>query len=185
MELSEKDFQILDALDTQEITTQRELAEHAGISLGQVNYVLKGFLEKGLVKIGNFRKNPRKISYIYHLTPKGLEVKSKLAVKFVLSRLKEYHNLRQRLTERLGALEEESPVRIVFVGSPIVGGLVESIIQEDGLRLISVGQCINWKELKHYSPESFDKAVLFDENGGIREIGEGTGVSQDKLLPLL
>jgi len=184
MELSEKDFQILDALDTQEITTQRELAEHAGISLGQVNYVLKSLLEKGLVKIGNFRKHPHKISYAYHLTPKGLEAKSTLAVKFVLSRLKEYHNLRQRLAKRLGAIEDESPVRIVFVGSPIVGGLVESIIQEDGLGIISVGQCGNWKELKHYSPESFDKAVLFDGSGGIRKIGEGTGVSQDKLLPL-
>jgi hypothetical protein len=45
------------------------LADHAGISLGQVNYTLKSLLEKGLVKVTNFTKSPCKISYIYRLTP--------------------------------------------------------------------------------------------------------------------
>ncbi len=97
MEHSEKDFQVLDALDSQEITTQRQLAEHSGISLGQVNYVLKSLLEQGLVKIGNFRKSPRKIGYVYLLTPKGLEAKSRLAADFVISKLKEYHVLRRKI----------------------------------------------------------------------------------------
>jgi len=56
MLLSEKHFQILETLDEQEISTQRQLADFTGISLGQINYVLKQFLSKGLVKIGNFRK---------------------------------------------------------------------------------------------------------------------------------
>jgi len=79
--LTEKDFQVLDAIDRHEIPTQRQLAAHAGISLGQVNYVLRSFLDRGLVKLGNFRKNPKKVvSYAYLLTPKGLEEKSKLAI---------------------------------------------------------------------------------------------------------
>ena len=81
MLLSEKHFQILETLDVQEISTQRQLAEFAGISLGQINYVLKQFLAKGLVKIGNFRKNPHKIGYAYLLTQKGIETKSKLAAR--------------------------------------------------------------------------------------------------------
>ena len=91
MELTRKDFYILDALDSQKITSQRQLSEHAGISLGQVNYVLKSLLEKGLVKIGNFNRNRCKIGYAYLLTPKGIEAKSKLAADFVVSKLKEYH----------------------------------------------------------------------------------------------
>ena len=94
MEPSEKTFQVLDILDRQEISTQRQLAEHSGISLGQVNYILKSLLEKGLVKIGNFRKHPRKIGYVYLLTPRGIEAKSRLAVRFVMSKLNEYSNLR-------------------------------------------------------------------------------------------
>ena len=73
MKHTEKTFQILDALDREEISTQRQLADNSGISLGQVNYILKSLLEKGLVKISNFKRNPHKIGYVYFLTPKGIE----------------------------------------------------------------------------------------------------------------
>jgi len=62
MALSKKDFKVLDALDSEPITTQRQLSEHTGISLGQINYVLRRLLEKGMVKVHNFRKNPNKLS---------------------------------------------------------------------------------------------------------------------------
>ena len=107
MLLSEKHFQILETLDRQEISTQRQLAKSTGISLGQINYVLKQFLSKGLIKIGNFRKNPRKIGYAYLLTPKGIEEKSKLAARFIISKLKEYNNIRGKLLERLTAIEPQ------------------------------------------------------------------------------
>jgi len=185
MILSEKAFQVLDTLDRQEIFTQRELAEHSGISLGQVNYILKSLLEKGLVKIGNFRKNPYKIGYVYLLTPKGIEAKSRLAVKFVMSKLKEYHTLRDRLTERLTTIEEKVHVRIIFVGPPIVKEFVDSIIDEKHMKLVLVGHRDNWKDLKNIKPESFDRALLFDDDSeGVRKIGETTGISREKLLPL-
>ena len=107
MRLSEKHFQILETLDRQEISTQRQLAKSTGISLGQINYVLKQFLAKGLIKIGNFRKNPRKIGYAYLLTPKGIEAKSKLAAHFIISKLKEYNNIRGRLAGKLTAIEPQ------------------------------------------------------------------------------
>ena len=47
MKESEKTFQILDALDSQNISTQRQLAEHSDISLGRVNYILKSLLALG------------------------------------------------------------------------------------------------------------------------------------------
>ena len=65
MLLSEKHFQILETLDWQEISTQRQLAKFTGISLDQINYVPKQFLSKGLIEIGNFRKNPHKIGYAF------------------------------------------------------------------------------------------------------------------------
>lgn len=185
MKLSEKTFQILDTLDRQEISTQRQLAEHAGISLGQVNYILKSLLEKGLVKIGNFRRNPHKIGYAYLLTPKGIEAKSRLAVKFVMSKLSEYHSVRNRLTEKLTIIEKEGHVRIIFVGPPIMKEFMDSIIDEKHMKLVLVGHRDNWKDLKNIKPESFDKALLFDDDsGGIRKMGEATGISRDKLLSL-
>ena len=141
MELSSKDFRVLDALDQREITTQRELSEHTGISLGQINYVVNRLLEKGLIKLGNFRKNPRKIGYAYLLTPKGIEVKSKLAVNFVLARLEEYENLRTQLAERLGDISDLGHKRVIFVGHDIVSELVLSTINEKTPALTFKGSC--------------------------------------------
>lgn len=185
MDLPEKDFHILDALDSQEITTQRELAEYAGISLGQVNYMLKGLLEKGLVKIGNFRKNPRKIGYVYNLTPKGVEAKSALAARFVMSRLSEYHRLRDRLAERLDTIGTNGRFRIFFVGPSVVAGLLESIIKEKKLHMTLVGQCSNLNDLKDYDQDFFDVVILFDRNANRKKKLEQTeGISLNKVVPL-
>ena len=185
MKLSEKTFQVLDALDRQEISSQRQLADEAGISLGQVNYVLKSLLEKGLVKIGNFRKNPRKIGYAYLLTPKGIEAKSRLAVDFVMVKLKEYNSLRQRLAERLNIIENKGHTRIIFVGPEIIKEFVDSIIEEKALNLVLLDYRTSWEDLNDYDHESFDIALLFDENStGVKKVKEAIGISSEKLLPL-
>jgi EPS-associated MarR family transcriptional regulator len=185
MELTEKAFRVLDALDRQEISTQRQLAEHAEVSLGQVNYVLKSLLEKGLVKIGNFRKSQRKIGYVYLLTPKGIEAKSRLGFRFVIARLREYSRVRQRLAERLANIENKGHIRIILVGPPIVKEFVDSIIRERLLRLVLVDHCNNWRDLKDYDPGSFDIALLFDGNSkGVRRIRKAIGISPDRLLLL-
>jgi len=64
IELSTKDFHVIDAFDKYEITTQRQLSEKTGISLGHVNYVLKVLLKSGLVKIDSFYQSSNKKNYI-------------------------------------------------------------------------------------------------------------------------
>jgi EPS-associated MarR family transcriptional regulator len=185
MKDSEKTFQVLDTLHRQEISTQRQLADHSGISLGQVNYILKSLLQKGLVKVGNFRKNPNKIGYAYLLTPKGIEAKSRLAVKFVVAKLQEYNRLRERLAERLTAIEEKGHCRIIFAGPLTVKEFISSIIKERDLKLILVGHYSNWKDMDNISSESFDIALIFDDlSGGTREIEETLKIPKSKLLTL-
>ena len=185
MELSEKDFHILDALDSQQITTQRELSEHAGVSLGQVNYVLKGLLERGFVKIGNFRRSSRKIKYVYHLTPKGLEAKASLTGKFVMLKLQEYRDVRERLAEKLVDIAKKEQCRVFFVGPSVVSGLLDSIIREKSLNMMLIGECGDFKDLKRYDQESFDVALLFDGNGKkLRHAAEADGIPFNKLFSL-
>jgi len=185
MELSEKSFQILDALDRHEIFNQRQLAEHSGVSLAQVNYLLKRLLEKGLVKIRNFQKNPNKSAYLYLLTPKGLEAKSQVAVRFVKSRLKEYNHLKDALTKKLTSIERMSPVRVIFVGPVMVKDFVDSVIKENDLKLIVVGHYNQWKDLKEIDPESFDVALLFDGNAeGVKKISNHLNIPRDKFAAL-
>ena len=90
-------FNTLRKIQKKPDSTQRELAEELGFSLGKLNYCLKALKDKGLVKISNFRKNPNKINYVYVLTPKGITEKSKLTINFMKSKMREYDELREEL----------------------------------------------------------------------------------------
>ena len=85
-----------------EIST-RQIADEVGISNGSAYYLLTAFVEKGFVKLGNFKNNPRKGQYAYLLTPKGLQEKSLLTHRFIGRKRKEYENLRAEIN----TLEEE------------------------------------------------------------------------------
>jgi len=185
MELSQKTFEVLDTLDRQPIVNQRQLAQHAGISLGQVNYILKSLLGKGLVKVGNFRKSPHKIGYAYLLTPKGIQAKSRLAVRFITSKLEEYGALRNRLAEKLASIQDRKARQIAFIGPQIVKTFIESIVNEQDLRLEVSVYFSDWRDLKEIDAGAYDLVLLFDDvPGGVNRIAEALGISKDKLVPL-
>jgi EPS-associated MarR family transcriptional regulator len=74
--------------------TQRELAEHLGVSLGKTNYCIKALLDKGWLKIQNFQDSKRKLAYAYLLTPQGMIEKSAITVRFLQRKLHEYEILK-------------------------------------------------------------------------------------------
>jgi len=78
-------------------SNQREMASSLGFSLGKFNYCLKSLKKKGLVKINNFKKNPKKLNYLYVVTPKGISEKTKLSIKFMQRKMKEYDELKNEL----------------------------------------------------------------------------------------
>ena len=80
-------------------SSQRQLAEDLDISLGKLNYCLKALKDKGFVKIRNFKKNPKKINYIYILTPKGVIEKTNLTLNFMKRKMKEYEELKRELEQ--------------------------------------------------------------------------------------
>jgi EPS-associated MarR family transcriptional regulator len=179
------EFQVLDALDSAEITSQRQLAEHTGISLGQINYVLKRLLEKGMVKVGNFKRNPKKIGYSYLLTPKGIEEKSRLAVRFVLRKLAEYNRLQERVAERLAAIDEETPKRVVFVGPKVIREFVEAVVDTRDFNLEVVERLEEPGRLSKLTPAAYDAVLLFDERtGGVAKVAADTGIPKEKLHQL-
>ena len=95
-------FDVLRKIDQNPNSTQRELAEELGFSLGKLNYCLKALKNKGLIKIENFTKNPNKINYIYVLTPKGFSKKTKLTINFMKTKMREYDELKAELKKVKG-----------------------------------------------------------------------------------
>ena len=92
-------LKVLRHLENDPEITQRELAKKLGISLGKANYCLKALIDKGLIKAGNFKNSNNKSAYIYLLTPKGIEEKSRITIHFLKRKIDEYEKLRTEIDE--------------------------------------------------------------------------------------
>ena len=98
MKFDQDYFNILRKVSKKPNTNQRQLAKDLGFSLGKLNYCLNELKLKGLVKIQNFKKNKKKVNYIYILTPRGLAQKTKLTINFMKRKMKEYEELKKEIT---------------------------------------------------------------------------------------
>ena len=84
--------------------TQREFSSRLGISLGKVNFLINALIRKGFVKVGNFKKSNSKSKYLYCLTPRGIEEKSRMTYLFLKRKMREYEHLEleiQQLREEM------------------------------------------------------------------------------------
>jgi EPS-associated MarR family transcriptional regulator len=109
-------YRLLRALEANPELSQRELAAELGVSVGKANYCLRALFDKGLVKLGNARRNPDKRAYIYLLTPQGIKEKAAVAHRFLQRKQAEYEALGREIEDlrtevaasgRLGGMEEE------------------------------------------------------------------------------
>ena len=92
-------YSLLKILEEHPGLSQRELAKRLGISLGKVNFCLNALVAKGNLKINNFRNSDNKLAYAYLLTPRGLEEKARITVRFLKFKVQEYERLRSEIEE--------------------------------------------------------------------------------------
>lgn len=112
MTADEVRYRLMQRLSREPAATQRELAEEMGVSVGKINYCLRALIEKGHIKLDNFRRNPDKKHYTYLLTPAGIEAKAWATVQFLRHKRAEYEAIRSEidaLQRELVALGIESP----------------------------------------------------------------------------
>ena len=102
-------YRLLRLLEANPELSQRDLARELGTSLGKINYCLNALIEKGWVKARNFRNSRNKLAYAYLLTPRGIEQKAKIAVRFLRRKIAEYEALEteiEQLRREVSALRE-------------------------------------------------------------------------------
>ena len=98
MKNSQDHFNVLRKIKKKPESSQREIAEELGFSLGKLNYCLKSLQKKGLVKLQNFQRKKDKMIYLrYVITPKGLSERTKLTINFMKRKMKEYDELKDEL----------------------------------------------------------------------------------------
>ena len=102
-------YKLLKLLEAKPKLSQREVARELGISLGKVNFCMKALADKGMVKATNFKNSSNKTMYMYLLTPRGIEEKARVTVRFLRRKLSEYEALRAEIEKMRGETEANTP----------------------------------------------------------------------------
>jgi EPS-associated MarR family transcriptional regulator len=92
-------YRLLRELQANPSASQRDLARLLGVSVGKLNYCLRALVDKGFVKVNNFRQAGNKLAYAYLLTPHGIEEKARVTVAFLHYKLAEYQSIERELAE--------------------------------------------------------------------------------------
>ena len=92
-------LRVLQIISNNPQMTSREIAQIVGISNGSAYYLLTSLIDKGFLKLTNFKENSQKIKYSYILTPKGIREKSLITSKFLARKKQEYVLLKKEITE--------------------------------------------------------------------------------------
>ena len=103
-------YRVLRLLETNPRMSHREIAKAIGGSTGAVNYCINALIEKGMVKVSNFRSSDNKLRYAYILTPEGINEKASLTASFLRRKIQEFHAIKFEISEILaetGIVENE------------------------------------------------------------------------------
>ncbi|MCD8477116.1 MAG: MarR family EPS-associated transcriptional regulator [Sulfurospirillum sp.] len=83
--------------NTGRVISHKVLAEEIGYSVGKINYVLRGLIEKGLIKAERFINSDKKLQYKYLLTEKGIKEKIDITQRFIERKKAEYDKLQKEM----------------------------------------------------------------------------------------
>jgi EPS-associated MarR family transcriptional regulator len=92
-------YKLLRLLEPNPHLSQRQVAKELGMSVGKVNYCLNALMERGWIKVANFKKSNNKTAYMYLLTPRGFEEKARVTARFLQSKMREYEALKVEIEQ--------------------------------------------------------------------------------------
>jgi EPS-associated MarR family transcriptional regulator len=105
---NQTDLELLRQIDAQQADSQRDLAERLGISVGKINYCLRALVDKGWIKVNNFRRADNKWAYRYLLTPVGAKAKLRMTREFLVRKEQEFEQLQEEISRLRHEVERES-----------------------------------------------------------------------------
>jgi len=96
-------YRLLNLLADEPQLRQLDMAKRMGISVGKVNFCISELAKKGLIKVNRFKSAKNKLPYSYMLTPRGIEEKGRITVRFLKRKIEEYEEIKRQI----GTLSEE------------------------------------------------------------------------------
>ncbi|NQV82474.1 MAG: winged helix-turn-helix transcriptional regulator [Rhodospirillales bacterium] len=125
---------LLNAVEQNNMATQRHMAQDLGIALGLANACLKRCINKGLIKVKQAPAN----RYIYYLTASGFMEKSRLTTQYIKISFNLFRHSRLQYSELLDACVSAGRNRVALLG---IGELSEIVIlcaREHNLEIVGV-----------------------------------------------
>jgi EPS-associated MarR family transcriptional regulator len=105
-------YQLLQILSRESALSQRDMAERIGISLGKVNFCISELAKRGFIEIIRFKSAKNKMPYTYMLTPRGIQEKAILTVRFLKQKIVEYEEIKHQIKQLASELDLEDGVNI-------------------------------------------------------------------------
>ena len=121
----DKEYIILESIDNNSMTTQRELSKKLGISLGSVNMLLNKMVREGLIKIEKLNAN----TILYMLTPKGFMEKVNKTYAYITIHYKHITEVKERFKYQLSKLSRDKRIYVVL-GKDEISELVKIAVKE-------------------------------------------------------
>jgi DNA-binding MarR family transcriptional regulator len=129
-----RDLRLLEELERNPITSQRELSHKFGIALGVTNACLGRMARRGWIRMRGL--NHRRIGY--YLTPKGFAEKAKLTLHMISCTVQHYSELKKIISKRLLEMQRDGLQRIVFYGLSDEMEVAYITLQGVNLKLVGI-----------------------------------------------
>ena len=127
--------QILVEIDRNPSISQRQLSTNLGVSIGIVNWHMKRFVKKGLVKL---QRTPVR-RYLYYLTPVGFSEKARLTADYLRASFDLFRQGRLQYEALSGICVASHWEDILLLGdSELVELACMALAQTDGLKVRSI-----------------------------------------------
>jgi DNA-binding Lrp family transcriptional regulator len=129
----DKEDQILNYISKNQHISQRELASHTGLSLGNINLLIRKLTKKGLLKIEKLSPN----TFRYILTPKGFTTLTQKTYRYILDSARYLLNIKAELEYIVECYCEQKNYHVYLLGEQDdVGIMLRQMTAEGKLRQI-------------------------------------------------
>ncbi len=143
--MEEKELDILQIVADNPKISQRKIAEQTGVSLGQVNFLLKKFVKKGLLKIeGQSTK-----SLQYNLTPKGIKEKAEKTLSYI--KISYSAVLKIALTIRDFSKKAYSEGKTIYIygEKDEMYDLVTTVLDENKIKYVDMNNSLEFEKINY------------------------------------
>lgn len=177
----DKDFLLLNTIDSNSHISQRDISHRTGLSLGTVNLLLQKMIRDGLVKMETIPAN----RVIYVLTPQGMAEKAEKTVRYLRLHYQAIFNTKERIWRKLDLYSQTYAEMVICLPKGELKDLLKMAVREyvhqhPGIQV----KMVESKDLEKILPVNPAGIVLYlpEEQRNIAESVQKIGYQADLLI---